>query len=49
MMSEDGTTAIEYALIGSLVSVGIIVSLRTLGSSLEFFNTIWSTIAAAAM
>jgi pilus assembly protein Flp/PilA len=31
---EDGATAIEYGLIAALVSVAIIVAVRTLGESL---------------
>ena len=32
---EDGATAIEYALIGSLVSIVIVVALTTVGSALS--------------
>lgn len=32
---EEGVTAIEYGLIAALVAVGLIVALRTLGTSLS--------------
>jgi pilus assembly protein Flp/PilA len=34
---EGGTTAIEYALIGSLVSIAVVVALSQLGSELTVF------------
>jgi pilus assembly protein Flp/PilA len=41
---ESGATAIEYALIGSLVSVAIIVGAIALGSKL---NDVYHSLAAA--
>ena len=34
---EDGTTAIEYALIGTIVSIAIIAGLANIGSALQFY------------
>jgi len=35
LSNEDGATAIEYALIGSLIAVAIIGALTTLGTNLS--------------
>jgi pilus assembly protein Flp/PilA len=46
---ESGTTAIEYALIGSLVSVVIIGAASVIGTNLAaIFTTISTQLAAAA-
>ena len=43
---ESGTTAIEYALIATLVAVVIIISLNLLGSDLSnTFNTIANSVS----
>ena len=42
--SEDGATAVEYALIMLIVALGIIGSLQALPGSL---NAIWSNVAAS--
>ena len=42
MKDEDGVTAIEYALIGALVAIAIIVGAGALGISL---NSIFDAIA----
>lgn len=49
LLDESGTTAIEYALIGSLVAVAIVGALTVLGDRLQMFNDIWAAIAAASM
>ncbi len=41
---QDGTTSIEYALIGTLVSIVIIVALANIGSALQFYFTIADSI-----
>ena len=33
--NESGSTAIEYALIGTLISIAIIVSLTAIGSNIK--------------
>jgi pilus assembly protein Flp/PilA len=38
---ENGSTAIEYALIGTLISVFIIASVKNMASEL---HTIWGTV-----
>ena len=43
LQTEDGVTAIEYALIGALVAVAIIAGVALLGSAVE---TTYSNIAA---
>jgi pilus assembly protein Flp/PilA len=46
---ESGTTAIEYALIGSLVSVVIIGAASVIGTNLAaIFTTISTQLAVAA-
>jgi pilus assembly protein Flp/PilA len=43
--SEDGPTAVEYAVMVALIAVAIIVSVRALGTSLSgTFNGIGTTI-----
>jgi pilus assembly protein Flp/PilA len=43
--NEAGATAIEYALIASLIAVAIIVSLQVLGSQLQnTFNEVSSNL-----
>lgn len=49
LQEESGTTHIEYALIGTLVGVALLTALTNLGGLLTTFNTIWATIAAAAI
>jgi Flp pilus assembly pilin Flp len=44
LLEEEGTTAIEYALIGTLVSIVIIVALSNIGSALQFYFTIADAI-----
>lgn len=45
-LDESGTTAIEYALIATLVAVVIIISLNLLGSDLSnTFNTIANSVS----
>lgn len=45
LRDESGATAIEYGLIAALISVGIIVGVRSLGSSLSTtLNTLGTTI-----
>ena len=40
-----GSTAIEYALIGTLISIVIVTSLNTMGTRLSgFFTTVSSTL-----
>ena len=34
--SEDGVTAIEYALLGTLIAVAIVVTIAMVGSSVGF-------------
>ncbi|MBN9411505.1 MAG: Flp family type IVb pilin [Burkholderiales bacterium] len=41
---EQGATAIEYGLIAGLISVGLLVALTDIGTSLQ---TIFSTIATS--
>ena len=41
--NEDGATAIEYGLIAALLSVVIIVALKTVGSNL---NTVYTNIGS---
>jgi pilus assembly protein Flp/PilA len=36
---NDGATAIEYALIGTIISIVILASLRSMGSTLSGFFT----------
>ena len=46
---EDGATAIEYAIIAGLISVGIIVAAEALGGSItELFTYISTTLSDAA-
>lgn len=48
LKNEEGATAIEYALIGSVVSIVILAALPSIGSSvLGMFNFISSSIAGA--
>ncbi len=45
MLNNSGATAIEYALIASLIAVAIIVSLTVLGSQLQnTFNEVSSNL-----
>ena len=45
MVNDSGATAIEYALIASLIAVAIIVSLTVLGSQLQnTFNEVSSNL-----
>ncbi|MGO8801290.1 MAG: Flp family type IVb pilin [Roseiarcus sp.] len=45
MLNDSGATAIEYALIASLIAVAIIVSLTVLGSQLQnTFNEVSSNL-----
>ena len=45
LASESGATAIEYALIASLVSMVIIAGLSTMGTTLStFFTTVASNL-----
>ncbi|HVV64932.1 MAG TPA: Flp family type IVb pilin [Rhizomicrobium sp.] len=37
MADETGTTAIEYAVIASLISIAIVAGAETLGNSLKSF------------
>jgi pilus assembly protein Flp/PilA len=41
--SESGTTAIEYALIATGISIAIMVAAQSVGSSL---NTLYNTVAS---
>jgi pilus assembly protein Flp/PilA len=46
--NETGATAIEYALIGALIGVGIIAAARSLGSQVgTTFNTAKTTMKTA--
>ena len=46
MGDNSGATAIEYALIGALVSVGIIAAVTTLGGGMgALFNTIATKVS----
>ena len=46
---EDGATAIEYAIIAGLISVGIIAAAKALGVNItELFNHISTTLSDAA-
>ena len=46
---EDGATAIEYAIIAGLISVGIIVAAKALGGSItDLFDYISTTLSGAA-
>jgi pilus assembly protein Flp/PilA len=48
MQDESGATAIEYALIAAIVSVGLITILGTLGDELEeTFNSIATALESA--
>lgn len=49
LAEESGTTSIEYALIGSLVSVAIIGSLTALAGMMRSFDAVWAALVAAAM
>ncbi|MFZ5479367.1 MAG: Flp family type IVb pilin [Myxococcota bacterium] len=44
LREEDGTTSIEYALIGTLVSIVILMALANIGSALQFYFTIADSI-----
>lgn len=45
---EDGATAIEYAIIAGLISVGIIAAAKALGLSITgLFNYISTTLSGA--
>ncbi len=46
---EAGTTSIEYALIGSLVSIAILAALSNLGSSLAFLYDIVAALVSGAL
>ena len=49
MRSEDGATAIEYGLIASLISIAIISSVGTIGSTLNTtFGSLASKVAGAS-
>lgn len=46
---EDGTTAIEYALLAGLVSVGIVTAATAVGTNLNLlYNAVAAGVAAAA-
>lgn len=44
---EDGTTAIEYALIACLIAVAIIVALTSLSSSVSGLYSLFKKLAEA--
>jgi pilus assembly protein Flp/PilA len=44
LSSEDGVTAIEYALIASLIALVIIVSVQTVGTKV---STVFTEVGAA--
>jgi Flp pilus assembly pilin Flp len=46
---EAGTTAIEYALIGALVSTGIIVALTQLSGVIQVLYTIAANLVGGAI
>lgn len=47
LKAEDGATSIEYALIASIVAVGIVVSLTLAGSALQAnFNSVATNFQA---
>jgi pilus assembly protein Flp/PilA len=46
---QDGATAIEYAFIAGLVSIGIITALNAMSGSITgLFNSVSSTLSGAA-
>ena len=46
LREEDGVTAIEYGLLGVLISIAIIVGATSMGASLNtLFNTVSSEVA----
>ena len=48
LVSEDGVTAIEYALIAALVGVGVAVAAKALGSGISAtFDNLVARLAAA--
>jgi Flp pilus assembly pilin Flp len=47
--SRRGTPAIEYALIGTLVGVALVVSLTQLGAIVEVFYSATSALVDAAI
>ncbi|MDX1488266.1 MAG: Flp family type IVb pilin [Acidiferrobacterales bacterium] len=49
LRSQDGVTAIDYAFIAALVSIGIITALSAMSGSITgLFNGISSTLSGAA-
>lgn len=46
---EDGVTAIEYALLGSLIAVGAVVGIATVGDRLDGMWTQISALIGAAL
>ncbi|MFZ5479366.1 MAG: Flp family type IVb pilin [Myxococcota bacterium] len=46
---EGGATAIEYALIGTLVAVVIVVALANLGSNVQFLYDIVAALVEASV
>lgn len=50
LKDESGATAIEYALIGSLISVAIIGGITALGTAnTSMYNTVTTTITGAGV
>ena len=49
VVDEGGTTAIEYALIGSVVSIAIVAALSALGLELRFFVDITAALVDGAI
>jgi pilus assembly protein Flp/PilA len=49
LRDDSGAAAVEYSLIGALVSIAAIVALQTLGGTLaELFSTVGAMLEAAA-
>lgn len=46
---ESGVTAIEYALLASLIAVAIVGAISATGTSLGVLYTYWSTAVIAAL
>jgi len=49
LKDEEGATAIEYGLIAALISVGIVVTVKAVGTNLNAVFTRISTDLAAAI
>ncbi len=48
LKDDSGATAIEYGLIAALISVAIIIALRTIGTNLTTaFNSVGSALVVA--